>query len=70
MITLKQYTNEQNQILSLIQGFWKVHSNYAQSEAEARKTFTTGRNRAMLSISSEMMKPMWALHIWEAAAGK
>ena len=35
-----------------------------------RKTFTTGRNRAMLSISSEMMKPMWALHIWEAAAGK
>ena len=37
MITLKQYTNEQNQILPLIQGFWKVHSNYAQSEAEAQE---------------------------------
>lgn len=37
MITLKQYTNEQNQILFLIQGFWKVHSNYAQSEAESQE---------------------------------
>ena len=70
MITLKQYTNEQNQILPLIQGFWKVHSNYAQSEAEAQEDLYNWTNRVMLSISSEMMKPMWALHIWEAAAGK
>ena len=31
MITLKQYTNEENQILPLIQGFWKAHSHYDQS---------------------------------------
>lgn len=35
MITLKQYTNEEAQIIPLIQGFWKVHSHYDQSEAEA-----------------------------------
>lgn len=35
MITLKQYTNEKTQIIPLIQGFWKAHSHYDQSEAEA-----------------------------------
>ena len=35
MITLKQYTNEEAQIIPLIQGFWKAHSHYDQSEAEA-----------------------------------
>ena len=70
MITLKQYTNEQNQILSLIQGFGKSIAIMPRVKRKHRKTFTTGRNRAMLSISSEMMKPMWALHIWEAAEGK
>lgn len=37
MITLKQYKNEENRILPLIQGFWKAHSHYDQSEAEARE---------------------------------
>ena len=68
MITLKQYTNEQNQILPLIQGFWKVHSNYAQSEAEAQEDLYNWTKPG--HVISEMMKPMWALHIWEAAAGK
>ena len=35
MITLKQYTNEETQIIPLIQGFWKAHSHYDQSEVEA-----------------------------------
>lgn len=37
MITLKQYTNEENRILPLIQSFWKAHSHYDQSEEEARE---------------------------------
>ena len=37
MITLKQYTNEESRILPLIQGFWKAHSHYDQSAAEARE---------------------------------
>lgn len=48
MITLKQYTNEQNQILPLIQGFWKVHSNYAQSEAESIEA--AARNEAAIRL--------------------
>lgn len=52
MITLKQYTNEQNQILSLIQGFWKVHSNYAQSEAEAIEA--AARNEAAIRLYRKM----------------
>ena len=37
MITLKRYENEENQILPLIQGFWREHSHYDQSESEARE---------------------------------
>jgi len=40
MITLKQYTNEENQILPLIQGFWKAHSHYDQSGEEAQEDLT------------------------------
>lgn len=40
MITLKQYTNEENQILPLIQGFWKTHSHYDQSREEAQEDLT------------------------------
>lgn len=37
MITLKQYVNEENAILPLIQGFWKAHSHYDQSVEEAKE---------------------------------
>ena len=37
MITLERYTNEENKILPLIQGFWKAHSHYDQSVEEARE---------------------------------
>ena len=40
MITLKQYTNEEDQILPLIQGFWKAHSHYDQSKEEAQEDLT------------------------------
>ena len=70
MITLKQYTNEQNQILPLIQGFWKVHSNYAQSEAEAQEDLYNWTKPGHVIYFIRNDEANVALHIWEAAAGK
>ena len=52
MITLKQYTNEENQILPLIQGFWKAHSHYDQSGEEAQEDLTNWTKTDILFILS------------------
>ena len=44
MISLKLYTNEENQIHPLIQGFWKAHSHYDQSGEEAQEDLRANKN--------------------------
>lgn len=55
MITLKQYTNEETQIIPLIQGFWKAHSHYDQSEVEALEDLQnwTKQGHAIYFIQNE-----------------
>ena len=70
MITLKQYTNEEAQIIPLIQGFWKAHSHYDQSEAEALEDLQNWTKPGHMIYFIQNDAVMWALPIWEAAAVK
>ena len=70
MITLKQYTNEENQILPLIQGFWKAHSHYDQSGEEAQEDLTNWTKDGHIIYFIQTMKPPWALHTWAVGVEK
>ena len=71
MITLKQYTNEETQIIPLIQGFWKAHSHYDQSEVEALEDLQNWTKQGHMNLFyPERRNHSGLCLIWEAVVGK